>query len=129
MKKYCNKCKSEINISLFYNCVDKKDGKSSNCKKCDDKAKALWRSNNLVKARAYDKDRTWAKNGKKRKQDNERSSNNRLKMSNSYIRELATKKSRTLKPEDLSDEFVEIYRLSLKLKRMLGLTPKLKSST
>jgi chromatin remodeling complex protein RSC6 len=129
MKKYCNKCKSKKDISLFYNCSSKKDGKSSNCKKCDDKAKALWRSNNLIKARAYDKNRTWDKNGEKRKKDNERSSNNRLEMSDSYICELATKKSKTLKPEDLSDEFIKTYRLSLKLKRMLGLTPKLKSST
>ena len=31
-----------------------------------------------------------------------------------------------LNPEDLSNEFVETYRLNLKLKRLLKLTPKLK---
>ena len=125
MKKYCNKCKSKVDISLFYKCRDKKDGKSSNCKKCDNKAKALWRSKNLKKVRAYDRDRTWAKDGKKRKADNERARKNCSEMSDSYMRELITKKS-DLNPEDLSDEFIEMYRLNLKLKRTLR---KLKSPT
>jgi hypothetical protein len=49
-------------------------------------------------------------------------------MSDSYMRELITKKS-DLNPEDLTDELIEMCRLNLKLKRILGLTPKLKSST
>ena len=60
--------------------------------------------------------------------DNERSRKNRLEMSDSYMRELITKKS-DLNPEDLSDEFIEMCRLNLKLKRALKLTPKLKSPT
>ena len=39
-------------------------------------------------------------------------------MSDSYMRELITKKS-DLNPEDLSDEFIEMCRLNLKLKRTL----------
>ena len=36
-----------------------------------------------------------------------------------YIRSLITKKSKILKPKDISDEFVIIYRDHLKLKRFL----------
>ena len=87
--------------------------------------KANWRLKNLEKVKAWDKKRRWDKNGKKRKMDNERSRKNRLEMSDSYMRELITKKS-SLDPKDLSDEFIEAYRLNLKLKRKLELTPKLK---
>ena len=40
-------------------------------------------------------------------------------MSDMYIRSLITKKSKILKPEDISDEFIIIYRENLKLKRFL----------
>ena len=125
MKKYCNKCKAEKDLDLFYKCSSKKDNKSSNCKTCDDKAKANWRLNNLEKARAYDVGRTWANNGRKRKLDNERAQKNRLEMSDSYVRELMTKKW-NLDPIDISDEFVEAYRINLQLKRILKKTPQLK---
>ena len=128
MKKHCKKCNSKIDISLFYNCSAKKDGKSSNCKKCDNKATKNWRLNNVEKVKEYDKDRTWDKNGRKRKLDNERNRKNRLEMADAYMRELITKKS-NIDPKDLSDEFIEACRVNLKLKRALGLTPKLKSST
>ena len=59
-----------------------------------------------------------------------RNRKSRKNLSNSYIRSLATMgHNNELKPEDLSNEFVEVYKLNLKLKRKLGLTPKLKSST
>ena len=125
MEKYCKTCNSIKNTSLFYNSISKKDGKSSNCKKCDDKAKALWRLNNLEKARNYDRNRIYKNNGKKITQNKKRSRLERKTMSDSYMRELITKKS-NLKPEDLSNEFVKAYRMNLKLKRALKLTPKLK---
>ena len=125
MKKYCNTCNTEKDLSLFYNCSSKKDNKSSNCKECDNKTKDNWRLNNLTKVRAYDVGRTWAKDGKKRKLDNERNRNHRLEMSDTYIRDLITKKS-DLKPKDIPDEMVEAYKINLQLKRALGLTPKLK---
>ena len=130
MKKYCKKCNSKVDISLFYKCNAKKDGKSSNCKECDNKAKALWRSKNQDKVIAYEKKRWELKdrNSKKRIDDRARSQKNRIEMSDSYMRELITKKS-NLNPEDLSDEFIEMCRLNLKLKRVLGLTPKLKPPT
>ena len=128
MDKYCNKCNKKKDILLFYSCSAKKDGKSSNCKECANKSTKNWRLNNIEKVRKYDKDRTWDKNGKKRKLDNERNKKNRLEMSDSYMRELITKKWK-LHSSDISKEFIEVCRINLKLKRILGLTSKLKSST
>ena len=118
MKKYCNRCKKKKDIALFYKCSSKKDKKSSNCKTCDNEAKANWRLNNLEKARAYDVGRTWANDGRKRKLDNKRSKKNRLEMSDSYMRELITKKWK-LHSSDISKEFIEVCRINLKLKRLL----------
>ena len=112
-------------ILLFYSCSAKKDGKSSNCKECADKSTKNWRLNNIDKVRKYDKGRTWAKNGRKRKLDNERNKKNRLEMSDSYMRELITKKS-NLDPNDIPDELINACRVGLQLKRSLGLTPKLR---
>ena len=126
MTKKCCKCKETKDLSDFYKKkANISDGLSGICKKCDNKMKNNWRKRNLKKVRAYEKARTWDKDGKKRKMDNERSRKNRLEMSDSYMRELITKKS-SLDPKDLSDEFIEAYKINLKLKRELELTPKLK---
>ena len=127
MTKKCYKCKKVKEITEFYkkssNTTDKLSGR---CKKCDNALKTAWRKNNPKKVKAYERGR-W-RNGKKRTADLERNRKYRLEMSDSYMRELITKKS-SLDPKDLSDEFIEAYRLNLKLKRVLKLTPKLKSST
>ena len=127
MTKKCYKCKKIKETTEFYkkssNTTDKLSGR---CKKCDNVLKAIWRKNNLEKVKLYEKGR-W-RHGKKRAADNERNRKYRLEMSDSYMRELITKKS-NLNPEDLTNELIEMCRLNLKLKRVLGLTPKLKSST
>jgi len=124
MTKKCYKCKKIKKTTEFYkkssNTTDKLSGR---CKKCDNALKTTWRKNNPKKVKIYEKGR-W-RHGKKRAADNKRSRKNRSEMCDSYIRELVTKKS-NLKPEDLSDKFVEAYRVNLKLKRALKLTPKLK---
>ena len=94
MTKYCNKCKSTKDISLFYKCSSKKDKKASNCKKCDDTAKNNWRESNPEKVKSYEKHR-WRFTDKKEK-DLKRALNHRLNMSDSYIRELMTKKFKGL---------------------------------
>ena len=121
MIKYCNKCKSTKDSSLFYKCSSKKNKKASNCKKCDDIAKTNWRKNNPKKVKAYEKKR-WRTTDKKEK-DLKRAFNHRLNMSDSYIRELMTKKSKSLNSKDIPDELVQAYRENLKLKRKLGLVP------
>ena len=126
MDKYCSKCDTKKDIILFYKCSGKKDGMSSNCKECDDKSKNLWRSQNQDKVAAYEK-RRWKLKGrssKKRIDDRARSSKSRVEMSDKYILELMTKKS-DLVPDDIPNELIEIYRIGLRLKRALGLTPKL----
>jgi len=121
MTKHCNKCKSTKDSSLFYKCSSKKNKKASNCKKCDDIAKTNWRKNNPKKVKAYEKKR-WRTTDKKEK-DLKRAFNHRLNMSDSYIRELMTKKSKSLNSKDIPDELVQAYRENLKLKRKLGLVP------
>ena len=127
MTKTCYKCKKVKETTEFYkkssNTTDKLCGR---CKKCDNVLKAIWRKNNSEKVKAYEKGRY--RSGGKRAIDLERQRQYRLEMSDSYMRELITKKS-NLNPEDLTDELIEMCRLNLKLKRTLGLTPKLKSST
>ena len=127
MTKKCYKCNKIKKTTEFYkkssNTTDKLCGR---CKKCDNVLKAIWRKNNSKKVKAYEKER-YRSSGKKAI-DLERNRQYRLEMSDSYMRELITKKS-NLNPEDLTDELIEMCRLNLKLKRILGLTPKLKSST
>ena len=117
MTKYCNKCKSTKDSSLFYKCSSKKDKKTSNCKKCDDIAKTNWRKNNHKKVKSYEKHR-WRTTDKGEK-DLKRALNHRLNMSDSYIRELMTKKIKGLDPKDIPDDLVIIYRENLRLKRKL----------
>jgi|TARA_Y100000296_G_C4992210_1_gene165979 hypothetical protein len=117
MTKYCNKCKSTKDSSLFYKCSSKKDKKASNCKKCDDIAKNNWRKNNPKKVKSYEKYR-WRNTDKKEK-DLKRALNHRLNMSDLYIRELMTKKFKGLDPKDIPDDLVIIYRENLRLKRKL----------
>ena len=123
----CYKCKETKDLDEFYKHASKKNGRSGRCKKCDNIIKANWRLKNIEKVRSYEYKR-W-RNSTKRKADLARTRQYRLEITDSYIRELVTKKSATLKPEDLTDEFIEAYRLNLKLKRALGLTPKLKQPT
>ena len=125
MTKKCYKCKEIKDLSNFYKKkANTTDSLSGRCKKCDNALKTAWRKNNPKKVKAYENGRWRA--GKKRIADITRTRQYRSEITDSYIRELATKKSKTLRPEDLSDEFVETYRLNLKLKRALELTPKLK---
>ena len=68
----------------------------------------------------------WVDNDEKRAANKIVSQKHRTEMSDMYIKSLMTKKSKTLKPEDIPDELVNLYRENLKLKRLLKLTPKLK---
>ena len=128
MTKICYKCKKVKDLSNFYKKrTNTSDGLSGRCKKCDNALKTAWRNNNPEKVKAYER-RRW-RHGKKRIADITRTRQYRSEITDSYIRELATMKSKTLNREDLSDEFIKAYRLNLKLKRALGLTQKLKTPT
>ena len=125
MNKTCYKCKKTKSIDRFYKkSSNTTDMLSGRCKKCDDVLKTTWRKNNPEKVKSYEKYR-WRTSDKKDK-DLKRALKNRLNMSDSYIRELMTKKYKDLNPNDISDDFLIIYRDNLKLKRQLGLTAKLK---
>ena len=125
MNKTCYKCKKTKSIDRYYKkSSNTTDMLSGRCKKCDDVLKTTWRKNNPEKVKSYERYR-WRTSDKKDK-DLKRALKDRLNMSDSYIRELMTKKYKDLNPNDISDDFLIIYRDNLKLKRQLGLTTKLK---
>ena len=51
-----------------------------------------------------------------------RSKTNRKNLTDSYIRDLITMQNTDLKPKDIPDELIKLWRINLKLKRALGLT-------
>ena len=117
MTKKCNKCNNNKDIFMFYKDKSQKHGIRSCCKKCDDKTTELWRKNNKDLYLANQRERSRGKHAKKVRKI--RSQKHRTEMSDMYIRSLITKKSKILKSEDISDEFIIVYRENLKLKRFL----------
>ena len=120
MEKYCNKCKKTKNVSEFYKRHDRTKGYRYICKPCDHKDSLARRKKN-----------GWI-NEKKRQGPGSRhsklskinSQRHRDEMSPMYLRSLITKKSKSLKPEDIPEEFVRMYRISLEIKRELRLLKK-----
>ena len=118
MTKTCYKCKKTKLIDRFYKkSSNKTDMLSGRCKKCDNALKTAWRKNNPKKVKAYEQGR-W-RTGNKRAADIARSQKHRDNLTGIYLRELMTKKSVSLRPEDIPEELVELHRTSLKLKRKL----------
>jgi len=125
MIKHCNKCNNDKDISMFYKDRSQKIGIRSCCKSCDDITTEMWRKKNKSKYLACQRKR-WVDNDEKRAANKIVSQKHRTKMSDMYIRSLMTKKSKSLKSEDITNEMVELCRANLKIKRLLELTPKLK---
>ena len=120
--KQCNKCKKIKDVSNFYKRHDRTNGYKYICKVCDNKLSAERKKKNGYK---YDKNRQVI-GSKHHKSAKINSRKHRTEMSDMYIKSLMTRKSKSLKPEDIPDELVTAYRENLKLKRQLELTPKLK---
>ena len=121
MIKKCNICKKTKPFSDYYRCKRGKDTKIGGyryiCIPCDNERARLRR----LKYGAYTKaeKKRQGKDSRHHKLSKINSQRQRDKMSDTYIRSLITKKSKTLKPKDISDEFVIVYREHLKLKRFL----------
>ena len=119
MEKHCSHCKKIKNVSEFHkrNCYSPLTaaGYRYICKPCDRIKSYAWR-----KAGGWVNERRNQKQGSKHaKQSKINSQRQRDEMSDMYIRSLITKKSETLNPEDIPEELVEQYRISLGLKREL----------
>ena len=123
MTKKCNKCKKIKDVSKFHTRKQKASiGYRYICKLCDNKE---------VNAR---RKKTGWPNEKKRQSPGSKhsiaskviSQKHRTEMSDMYIKSLMTKKSKTLKPEDITNEMIELCRANLQIKRLLRSTPKLK---
>ena len=114
MKK-CNKCKKTKNFSEFYVRRARKNGYRYICKLCDNKA-----SNARRKKNGYiSKGKKQVLGSKHHKMSKINSQRHRDEMSDMYIRGLICKKSKNLKPKDISNELIEVWRTSLALKRAL----------
>ena len=120
MKK-CNKCKQVKPYEQFYR--QKRPSRNGKiyygyryiCRPCDHKASLERRKaggwvNEKKRQGPGTKHRIQSKINSQRHRDN---------MSDMYIKSLITKKSKTLKPKDISDRLVKLYRISLDLKRKL----------
>ena len=116
--KICYKCNQTKTLDRFYKkSSNTTDGLSGRCKNCDNALKTAWRKNNPKKVKIYEKGR-W-RNGNKREKDIARSRKNRVTMSDSYIRELMTKKIKNLDAKDIPSDLVQAYKINLMLKRIL----------
>ena len=128
MTKKCSKCKKVKNVSEFFrrNVYPPSvvAGYRYICKPCDNKLSSKKR-----KAGGW-------KNEKKRqgpdsnhaKLSKINSQKHRNEISDMYVKSLITKKYKDLDSKDIPDELIQLYRVSLQIKRKLGLTPKLKDS-
>ena len=121
MEKYCSKCKKTKNVSEFHkrNCYSPLTmaGYRYICKPCDKIKSYAWR-----KAGGWINAKRNQKQGSKHaKQSKANSQRHRDEMSPMYLRSLITKKSKSLKPEDIPEELVKMYRISLGIKRELRL--------
>ena len=122
MTKQCNKCKKIKDVSNFYRRGNKIDSYRYICKPCDNKSSYARR-----KAGGWKNERKRQGSGSKHSILSKiNSQKHRTEMSDMYIKSLITKKSKSLKPEDIPDELIIAHRENLKLKRQLELTPKLK---
>ena len=119
MTKKCYKCKEIKDLSNFYKKkANTTDGLSGRCKKCDNAMKTDWVKRNPEKRRSYERKRI-RKGDSKKKGDLKRERRYREELAPQYIRSLIRITSTNLIAEDISDEFVEAYKLKLELKRAL----------
>ena len=128
MEKYCSKCKETKNVSEFHkrNCYSPLTmaGYRYICKPCDRIKSYEWR-----KAGGWINAKRNQKQGSKHaKQSKANSQRHRDELSPMYLRSLITKKSKSLEPEDIPEELVSMYRLSLEIKRELRLLKKEKET-
>ena len=128
MEKYCSHCKKIKNVSEFHkrNCYSPLTmaGYRYICKPCDKIKSYEWR-----KAGGWINAKRNQKQGSKHaKQSKANSQRHRDEISSMYLRSLITKKSKSLKPEDIPEELVSMYRLSLEIKRELRLLKKEKET-
>ena len=123
MDKKCNKCREIKNVSKFSRRKTKLSWSYRYiCKPCDNKV-----SNKRRKANGWKNEKKRQGPGTKHSIDSKiTSQKHRDEMSPMYVRSLMTKKSKSLKPEDIPDELVAIYKENLRIKRQLRSTPKLK---
>ena len=120
MNRICTKCKITKDISMFYKNKYKVDNKQSNCKMCHDEVTIKWRKNNPDKYSKYNCNHQ--RNEEMKIKSKIRIRTNRKNLTDSYIRDLITMQNTNLKPKDIPNDLVKLWKINLKLKRALKLT-------
>ena len=120
MNKTCSMCKVIKDISMFYRDKSRINGRKTNCKVCSEVMNRNWRKNNPDKYSKYNC--SHRRNEEMKIKSKIRSRTNRKNLTDSYIRDLITMQNTNLKPEDIPNNLVELWRINLKLKRALKLT-------
>ena len=121
MTKQCTKCKITKHYDFFYKNAKKPKGIQSNCKECQDAATKKWREGKgKNKYKSYQKSIESYEKHKMR--NKKRAKAYRDDMNDNYIRGLIAAKSNNLKPEDIPQELIDVWKINLKLKRALGKT-------
>ena len=132
MKKKCKHCKEIKSLNEYFKASGTFDGKAGKCKICTVQLRKEWCKENPEKYKAQlerRKNNPWYKNKDNMKPKIEKQRENRKNLTDSYVMQLITSKGtagENLDPEDISNEFLEVYRINLQIKRALKLTPKLK---
>ena len=135
MTKTCKHCKKIKALDEYFKSAGTFDQKAGKCKSCTVMLRREWCKNNPEKYQAQlerRKTNPWYKNRANMMPKILKQRKNVKNLSDKYIIQLITSKGtagENIDPEDISDELIEAHRLNLKLKRTLGLTAKLKSST
>ena len=135
MTKKCTKCNKIKSLDEYFKAARTPDGKAYKCKKCGVEDRREWVKKNPEKYKAQlerRKDNPWYKDKKNLVPKINRQRKHREELSNSYIKQLICSKGtigENIDPNDIPEELIKAYRLSIQLKRALGLTSKLKSST
>ena len=125
--KKCNKCKQIKSLKEFY--TQKRPSRNGKvyygyryiCKPCEYKVTLERRTvPGFKQSKGWKREKIRQGPGSThRKLSKKNSQKHRDIMSDMYIRSLMTKKSKTLKPEDIPKKLINMHRISLKLKREL----------
>tara|TARA_Y100000310_G_scaffold144136_1_gene143438 strand:- start:584 stop:991 length:408 start_codon:yes stop_codon:yes gene_type:complete len=135
MTKTCTRCKKVKSLDKYFKQARSSDGKAYKCKKCTVEERRIWVKNNPEKYKAQlerRKSNPWYKNKANMMPKIKKQRKNRKNLSNSYVKQLICSKGtigENINPDNISKELIEAYRLNIQLKRALGLTAPLKSST
>ena len=126
--KSCKKCNKVKPLDEYWKAAKTKDRKAAICKACVIQGKKDWIKNNPVKYKAQlerRKTNPWYKDPKNLKQKVEKQRQDRINLTDPYVKQLICSKGTVghgIDRDKIPQELMDAYRVQIKLKRILGLT-------